>query len=200
MTFRVLLKQDGVEDPGQAILRVSCDFIKALHRTGFSKALAKLTRESTQVNASFWLAFNLTLRLATHLCDWSCVDFSRAQSRRNLFSLWPPNASRHNLIASHLYMREMYHFAICMNLRAELRVRFASTRAHTYEHQIVSCFRNPGLCSPQNKNNSKQQWQQQTNRHKNIVETFVYRCVDFWRVCAFSTLKCIQWNASPCKN
>ena len=69
MTFLVLLKQEGVEDPGQAMLRVSCDVIKALHRTGFSKALAKRTRESTQVNASFRLAFNLRY-------SWppTCVD------------------------------------------------------------------------------------------------------------------------------
>ena len=65
MTFLVLLKQEGVEDPGQAILRVSCDVIKALYRTGFSKAF----RESTHVNASLRLAFNLRYGLPP-----TCVD------------------------------------------------------------------------------------------------------------------------------
>ena len=62
----------------------------------------------SQVDArrKFSTCVPLAFRLATHL-RWlatTCVDFGRAQihmqSRRRFFTVWPPNASRHNLIAS----------------------------------------------------------------------------------------------------
>ena len=43
----------------------------------------------------------------------SCVDWSSSNpypSRRELLTVWPPNESRHKLIASQLYMREIYDF------------------------------------------------------------------------------------------
>ena len=62
----------------------------------------------------------------THFC-WlamTCIDFGRASnsyaSRRKFFTVWPPNASRHKLIAS-----QLYEITTSCDLR-ELRIRWAS--------------------------------------------------------------------------
>ena len=61
----------------------------------------------------------LVFRLATHLrrLALTCIDLrwlwsssNSYASRRTFFTVWPPNASRHKMIASHLYMREIYDF------------------------------------------------------------------------------------------
>ena len=78
-----------------------------------AKALAKRTRKSTQFSTCVQLAFRLVTHLR-RLAIPNCVDFGRAQflyvSRRKFFTVLPPNASRHKLIASQLYIREMYGF------------------------------------------------------------------------------------------
>ena len=78
-----------------------------------SKAPTKRTRKSTHFLDR--LAFKFEFRLATHLRSrtMSCVDCSSSNpypGRRELFTVWPPNESRHKLIASQLYMREIYEF------------------------------------------------------------------------------------------
>ena len=61
----------------------------------------------SQVNASFRHAFNLRFRLATHL-RWLALTLIELKFVRKFFNVWSFNASRHKLIASHLYMREVY--------------------------------------------------------------------------------------------
>ena len=79
-----------------------------------SKAAPGQTADS-QVNASFRVAFILRF-----VCPPTCVDLrwlaltlvelnSRANPRK-FFIVWPPNASRHKLIVSHLYMSGIYNF------------------------------------------------------------------------------------------
>ena len=69
------------------------------------RPLAKRTRKSTQVNASFRLAF----RLAALAVSWS--GSNSYASRRKFFIAGPPNRSRHKLIGSHrLSMRQIYGF------------------------------------------------------------------------------------------
>ena len=79
------------------------------------QALAKRTRKfSTSVE----LAFHLT----THLRGlWSSSN--SYTSRRKFFTIWPPNATRHLLIASQLYMCEIYDF-----------LRLASRLANPFHH------------------------------------------------------------------
>ena len=58
-------------------------------------------------------AFRLAFHLATHLFRLAStlveLKFAHA-SRGKFFTIWPPNASRHKLIASQLYIREIYVF------------------------------------------------------------------------------------------
>ena len=53
-------------------------------------------------------------------------------SRRKFSTVWPPNASRHKLIASQLYTIEIYDFLqlvnLGLNLRTALRIRLATHR------------------------------------------------------------------------
>ena len=80
-----------------------------------------------QVNSSFQLAF----RLATYLASpyvylrWLWSSSKSYSSQRKFFTVWPPNASQHKLIASDLYMHETYDFS---NLRADLRIRLVTLR------------------------------------------------------------------------
>ena len=76
--------------------------------TSMFKALAKWTRKSTQADASFWLARS-DLRLvwpATFMdLRWLWWSSNSYASRRKFVTVWPPNTSRHSLIASQLYQR-----------------------------------------------------------------------------------------------
>ena len=58
---------------------------------------------------------------------WTLIEQSNSHaSRRKFLTVWPPNASRHKgLIASHLYMREMYGF---LRERASGQIRLATPR------------------------------------------------------------------------
>ena len=59
------------------------------------------------------LAIRLAFRLATYLrgLALTLVELnSTCTSTRKFFTAWSPNASRHKLIASQLYMREIYSF------------------------------------------------------------------------------------------
>ena len=80
----------------------------------------------SQVDASFrlglWLPSFVELR-------WNWSSSNSYASRRKFFTVWPPNASRHKLIASHLYL--VYYlrlFATCVHLRADLAIRLAIHR------------------------------------------------------------------------
>ena len=57
----------------------------------------------------FSACVQLAFRLATHL-RWLWSSSNSYASPRKLFTVWPPNVSRHKLIASQLYMREIYDF------------------------------------------------------------------------------------------
>ena len=59
------------------------------------------SQESAPVNAGVWRA--LILRF---VYPPTCVDL-RASPRGTFCTVWPPNASRHKLIASQLYMRAL---------------------------------------------------------------------------------------------
>ena len=94
---------------GRGLVHVSkahecCDLVAA---DKSRKALAKRIRKSTQVNASFRLAFNLRFVWLPTYDDllWHWPSSNSYPSRRKCFTVWPPNASRHKLIASKLYMR-----------------------------------------------------------------------------------------------
>ena len=100
------------------------------YNQGLSKSLATRTRKSTQVNAGFWLAFNLRF-VWPPTCVDNCVDFGRASSpsRRQFFTVCPPNPSRHKLISSQLWIAwSLQLFATCVSLRADLRIRLATHR------------------------------------------------------------------------
>ena len=69
----------------------------------FPKALAKRTRKSTELNASFRLAFNLrfvwlptcvALRWNYDDLRWLWSNSNSYASRRKIFTFWPPNAIR----------------------------------------------------------------------------------------------------------
>ena len=107
----------------------------------FPKALAKRTRKSTELNASFRLAFNLrfvwlptcvALRWNYDDLRWLWSNSNSYASRRKIFTFWPPNASRRKLIASWckstVYAWNSWLFATCVNLRADLRIRLATHR------------------------------------------------------------------------
>ena len=85
------------------------------YNQGLSKSLATRTRKSTQVNAGFRLAFNLRF-VWPPTCVDNCVDFGRASSasRRQFFTVCPPNPSRHKLISSQLWIAwSLQLFATC---------------------------------------------------------------------------------------
>ena len=81
-----------------------------------------------------WLTMTcVDLRWLTMTCDdsrWLWSSSNSYASRRKFFPVWPPSASRHKLIVSHLYMRESFDFLRrrCVNLRADLRIRLATHR------------------------------------------------------------------------
>ena len=95
-------------------------FEKSENKRQLNASLTKWTRKSTQINASFRLAVTPPTAL-------TCVDFSRARIRTQV-TVWPPNASRHKLIASHLYMREIYDFfATCESIWPPIASTHASS-------------------------------------------------------------------------
>ena len=64
------------------------------------------TRKSTQL---FFTCVRLAFRLATHL-RWLWSSSNSYTSRREFFTVWPLNTSRHKVITSHLYMRKIWDF------------------------------------------------------------------------------------------
>ena len=92
------------------VLLVLCHCLKS-----WPNGLASQHKFSTCVQLAF--------RLATHL-RWLWSSSNSHESRRNFFCIgWPLNASRHTLIASQVYMREIY------DLR-ELASRLANPFGH----------------------------------------------------------------------
>ena len=77
-----------------------------------------MTRKWTQVNASFRLAFNLRFLWPPTCVDlrWHWSSSNSYPGRRKFFTVWPPNA----------FMCEIYDFAICVNLQADLRIRLTT--------------------------------------------------------------------------
>ena len=67
------------------------------------------------------------------LCFCSTSN-SYAILTQELYSVWPPNTSRHKLIASHLYMLEIYDF-FCV--RVDLRIRLASRPSQVRTQVLV---------------------------------------------------------------
>ena len=77
-----------------------------------------------------------------HLLAWTFIDFkiiimwhwiwSSSNSHASwpsFVTVWPPNASRHKLSASQLYMREIYgYWWLACTLRADWRIRLAAHR------------------------------------------------------------------------
>ena len=54
--------------------------------------------------------FLTCVQLAWTPVQWLWSSLNSYASRCTFFTVWPPNASRHKLIASQLYMREIYDF------------------------------------------------------------------------------------------
>ena len=72
----------------------------------------------SQVDTSFSATcVRLAFRLATHLrgLALTLVELKFVRKSTQVFTVWPTNASRHKLIASQLYMREIYGFLRLVN-------------------------------------------------------------------------------------
>ena len=93
----------------------------------YRKALAKRTRKSTQVlDLPFvWPPTCVELhRLATTYVDlrglWSSSNLHA--SRRKFFTVWPPSASRHKLIARNLLLYKRFNQWYAWNLRKFIKL------------------------------------------------------------------------------
>ena len=64
-----------------------------------------------------------------HITIWWRVQILTQRSRHKFFTVSPPNANKHNLIASYLHVREIYGFC---DLRVDLRIRLATLRMSPY--------------------------------------------------------------------
>ena len=88
---------------------------KQKNKTWPKNAYLSAGQTDSQVNVSFRLAFR-----------WppTCDDFGQTQIRTQVdasfFIVWPPNASRHKLIASQLYMLGIYDFCDLCKLESRL--------------------------------------------------------------------------------
>ena len=78
--------------------------LSLIHIKPWQNGLASHRRCSTCVHLAFCLA--------THLrgLAFTLVDLKLIRTQK-FFTIWPPNANRHKLIASHLYMRQIDFFA-----------------------------------------------------------------------------------------
>ena len=74
---------------------------------------------------SICVSFSHPLVWTCDVLHWLWSSSNSYASRRKFVTVWPPNASRHNLIASQLYMREMYDF---LRLASRLANRLATHR------------------------------------------------------------------------
>ena len=106
-------------------------------------------------STSVQFAFRLTTYLhgLASICDHLSRLWSSSNSyaiRRKIFTVWPPNASRHKLIASQLYMRETDDFRdLRAALRAALRIRLATHRKSVRKFWCLqTCVALQRLASP----------------------------------------------------
>ena len=97
------------------------------------KALAKRTRKLTEVFdlRSTCISFGHPLALLAMTCDdlrrlaLTLVEIKFVRKSTQVFTIWPPNASRHKLVASQVYMRKFTAFFVLRELTSRLANAFA---------------------------------------------------------------------------
>ena len=134
-------------------------------------------------------SLQIAFRLATHL-RWlatTLLELNFGRKSTQVSTVWPPNTSRHKLIASELYMRgNLQLFCNLRELASRLRgerIRLATHRKFWFCKLVSTCESVwPGFLGPA--------WRRVFHAHYSINELLLYEKYAVWTI-KFAWIRCI---------